>query len=317
MQAAVKNAKQIQKNERVQRVLDKNKKGILSFKKKDILGWAIMLPSLILFGFFVWEPLLESVRLSLYSAKGVELQDFVGFDNYVSVLNNVSFMDALLNTFKYIFWSLVIGFLVPILFAVLISETVRGKSFFRLSVYFPNMIPGMAVALLWKYFFKPGKMGVLNILLGKCGIEPQIWLTNATIVIPLIIIVMTWKSAGSTSLIYMAGISGINPEFYEAAAIDGAGVFKRIFHITIPCIISLGKTMLILQVIAVFQILYEPLVLTGGGPNNASLSIMLLVYRYAFIDFNYPAAAALSVIICIILIALSGLYMKLTKEKED
>ena len=317
MQAAVKNAKQIQKSERVQRVLDKNKKGILSFKKKDILGWAIMLPSLILFGFFVWEPLLESVRLSLYSAKGVELQDFVGFDNYVSVLNNVSFMDALLNTFKYIFWSLVIGFLVPILFAVLISETVRGKSFFRLSVYFPNMIPGMAVALLWKYFFKPGKMGVLNILLGKCGVEPQIWLTNATIVIPLIIIVMTWKSAGSTSLIYMAGISGINPEFYEAAAIDGAGVFKRIFHITIPCIISLGKTMLILQVIAVFQILYEPLVLTGGGPNNASLSIMLLVYRYAFIDFNYPAAAALSVIICIILIALSGLYMKLTKEKED
>ena len=115
----------------------------------------------------------------------------------------------------------------------------------------------------------------------------------------------------------MAGNSGISPEYYEAAAIDGAGVFQRIFHITIPCIISLGKTMLILQVIAVFQILYEPLVLTNGGPNNASLSIMLLVYRYAFRDYDYPSAAALSVIICIVLILLSGLYMKLTKKKEE
>lgn len=289
----------------------------IKIKKSDIFGWLVMLPAIILFAFFVWEPLLESIRLSLYSAKGVELQEFVGFDNYIRVLHNVSFKAAFANTFKYILWSLIIGFFVPILFAILISETVVGKSFFRVAVYFPNMIPGMAVSLLWIYFYKPGPTGVLNILLGKCGIEPNVWLNNAAIVIPLIVIAMTWKSAGSTSLIYMAGISGINPEYYEAAAIDGAGVFQRIRHITLPCIFNLGKTMLILQVIAVFQILYEPLVLTNGGPNNASLSIMLLVYRYAFRDFNYPCAAALSVMICIVLIALSGLYMKLTKNKEE
>ena len=115
----------------------------------------------------------------------------------------------------------------------------------------------------------------------------------------------------------MAGISGINPEYYEAAAIDGAGIGQRIFHVTIPCILSLGKTMLILQVIAVFQILYEPLVLTNGGPNNASLSIMLLVYKYAFNKYDYPNAAALSVVICIVLILLSGLYMALTRKKND
>ncbi len=285
--------------------------------KSDVFAWLIMLPAIVLFAFFVWEPLLESVRLSLYSARGVELQEFVGLKNYISVLHNVSFKAAFANTFKYIGWSLIIGFVVPIILAIFISETVRGKSFFRIAVYFPNMIPGMAVSLLWVYFFKPGETGVLNILLSKIGIGPHVWLNNAAWVIPLIIIAMTWKSAGSTSLIYMAGISGINPEYYEAAAIDGAGVFQRIFHITLPCILELGKTMLILQVIAVFQILYEPLVLTNGGPNNASLSIMLLVYRYAFRDYNYPCAAALSVIICIVLIALSGLYMKLTKKKED
>ncbi|MCR5703891.1 MAG: sugar ABC transporter permease [Eubacterium sp.] len=276
-----------------------------------------MLPALILFAFFVWEPLLESVRMSLYSARGVELQEFVGMKNYANVVNNVDFKAAFENTFKYIGWSLVIGFMVPIVLAVFITETVHGKGLFRTAIYFPNMIPGMAVSLMWVYFFKPGDTGVLNILLSKVGIEPQVWLNNAALVIPLIVIALTWKGAGSTALIYMAGISGINPEYYEAAAIDGAGVFQRIFHITIPCIISLGKTMLILQVIAVFQILYEPLVLTNGGPNNASLSIMLLVYRYAFRDYDYPSAAALSVIICIVLILLSGLYMKLTKNKEE
>lgn len=287
------------------------------FGKRDLMGWLIMIPSIILFTFFVWEPLLESVRLSLYTARGVELQDFVGFQNYIEVIHDVNFKAAFLNTFKYIGWSLIIGFVVPIIVAVFISETVRLKGFFRFAVYFPNMVPGMAVALLWVYFFKPGETGVLNILLGKCGIEPSVWLNNAALVIPLIVIALTWKGAGSTSLIYMAGISGINPEYYEAAAIDGAGIWSRIFHVTIPCILSLGKTMLILQVISVFQILYEPLVLTNGGPNNASLSIMLLVYKYAFRNYDYPNAAALSVIICIVLILLSGLYMRLTRKRND
>lgn len=281
------------------------------------MGWLIILPPVILFAFFVWEPLLESVRLSLYSARGVELQEFVGLQNYIEVFNDVNFKAAFLNTFKYIGWSLIIGFVVPIILAIFISETVRLKSFFRFAVYLPNIMPGMAVALLWVYFFKPGDTGVLNILLGKCGIAPSAWLNNAALVIPLIVIALTWKGAGSTSLIYMAGISGINPEYYEAAAIDGAGIWQRIFHVTIPCILSLGKTMLILQVIAVFQILYEPLVLTNGGPNNASLSIMLLVYKYAFNKYDYPNAAALSVVICIVLILLSGLYMALTRKKND
>lgn len=287
------------------------------WRKKDLVGWLILLPGVLLFTFFVWEPLLESVRLSLYSANGVRLVEFVGLDNYVTALTDTAFKAAFLNTLKYIGWSLVIGFVVPVILAVFISETTYGKGLFRTAVYFPNMIPGMAVALLWTYFYKPGKTGVLNILLSGLGIEPQVWLNDAAIVIPLIILVMTWKSAGSTSLIYMAGISGINPEYYEAAAIDGAGVWKRIVHITLPSILSLGKTMLILQVISVFQILYEPLVLTNGGPNNASLSIMLLVYRYAFRDFNYPVASALSVMICIVLILLSGLYLRLTRSRED
>ncbi|WP_029503392.1 carbohydrate ABC transporter permease [Lachnoclostridium phytofermentans] len=288
-----------------------------SWKKKDFLGWMIMLPSIILFAFFVWEPLIESVRLSLYTAKGIQTEDFVGFDNYLRVLRHPDFLDALKNTFVYIGWSLVIGFAVPIIIALLITETIHLRSLFRVGVYFPNIIPGLATVMMWGFFFRPGKTGVLNILLSKIGIEGQVWLNNAALTIPLIVIAMTWKSAGSTALIYMAGISGINPELYEAATIDGAGIRQRIRYITLPSVIALAKTLLILQIIAVFQILYEPLVMTNGGPNNASISIMQLVYNYAFRDYKYPMAAALSVMICIVLIILSGIYFKLTTKKED
>lgn len=287
------------------------------FKKRDFMGWMVMLPTLILFAFFVWEPLIENVRLSLFKTVRYEILDFVGFDNYIRVFQNPDFTAAFRNTFSYTFWSLLLGFFVPIIMGILITETVHLKSFFRIGVYFPNIVPGLATIWIWSYFFIPGKTGVLNIILGKLGIAPFDWLNNTAWTIPLIILVLTWKSAGSTALIYIASISGINPELYEAATIDGAGILQRIRHITIPSIKGLAKTMLILQIISVFQILYEPMVLKNGGPNNASISLMMLMYRFGYRDFDFSAAAAVSVIICIILIILSGIYMKMTASKEE
>ena len=287
------------------------------FRKRDLMGWLVMLPTLVLFAFFVWEPLVENIRLSFCTAKMYEITGFAGLDNYRKVISDVDFMAAFTNTFSYTFWSLLIGFFIPMVVAVLITETVHLKGLFRTAVYFPNIMPGLATIWIWSYFFLPGDTGVLNILLGRLGMEPLEWLNNPHWTIPLIIITMTWKSAGSTALIYMANISGISPDLYEAATIDGAGVWQRIIHITMPSVLKLAKTMLILQVISVFQILYEPLVFKNGGPNNASISLMMLMYRYGYRDYNVPKAAALSVLICAILVVLSGIYMKATKSKEE
>ena len=296
--------------------MEKNK-GKFRITRNDVTGWLVMLAPVILFAFFVWEPLIENINLSLHSAQGFTIKEFVGFDNYRKVFENPVFFEALKNTFIYLFWSMVIGFVVPIIMGILISETIHMKGFFRTAVYFPNIVPGLATVWIWSYFFNPGNTGVLNIFLSLFGIDPQPWLTDPKMTIPLIIVSMTWKGAGSTALIYMANISSINPELYEAAATDGATFWHRIRHITLPSLGGIIKTMLILQIISVFQVLYEPMVMTNGGPNNASISIMMLMYQYAFRDFDYPAAAALSVIICIILIILSGIYMKLSKPKSD
>ncbi|MCE5235100.1 MAG: sugar ABC transporter permease, partial [Eubacteriales bacterium] len=230
--------------------------------KETLTAWLIMLPGILLFAFFLWEPLLESMRMSLYRTQNVELVEFVGFANFVSVFNKADFIQALINTFSYTFWSLLIGFLLPIFIALLIGETARSKGFFRTAAYLPNILPGLAVIILWTAFFSAEKSGVVNILLGKLGIAPMAYLSQAGYVIPIIVLVATWKGAGATALIYMAGMAGINPELYEAATLDGAGIFKRIRHITVPAIFNLGSTLLILQIIAIFQIMYEPMVLT-------------------------------------------------------
>ena len=285
---------------------------------ESLKSWLIMLPGLILMTFFVWEPLFESIRMSLYKTRNVELVRFIGLDNFISVTGKDDFMQALTNTFSYTFWSLLIGFALPILLALLIGETCRGKGFFRTAAYLPNMLPGLAVIILWSAFFSGEKSGVLNILLGKLGVPTQSYLTNYRLVIPIIIVIATWKGAGATALIYMAGMAGVNSELYEAAAIDGATVWQRIVHILLPAIRKLAGTLLILQIISVFQIMYEPMVLTKGGPDNASLSLMQLMWQYAFGgSMNYGKASAVAVIVTLILLVMTAVYSYFNRKESD
>lgn len=287
-------------------------------RAEALKAWLIMLPGLILMTFFVWEPLLESIRMSLYKTENIELVEFVGFRNFISVMGKSNFLKALTNTFSYTFWSLLIGFALPILLAMLIGETVRGKGFFRTAAYLPNMLPGLAVIILWSAFFSGEKSGVLNILLSKFGVARQSYLTRANLVVPIIISVATWKGAGATALIYMAGMAGVNPELYEAAAIDGASVWQRVIHILLPSIRKLAGTLLILQIISVFQIMYEPMVLTKGGPDNASLSLMQLMWQYAFGgSMDYGKASAVAVIVTLILLGMTLIYTYFNNKESD
>lgn len=159
---------------------------------------------------------------------------------------------------------------------------------------------------------------MLNILLSHLGLPAQSYLTRYDWVIPIIIVIATWKGAGATALIYMAGMASVNPELYEAAAIDGATVWQRITHILLPSIRKLAGTLLILQIISVFQIMYEPMVLTKGGPDNASLSLMQLMWQYAFGgSMNYGKASAVAVIVTLILLVMTAIYSYFNRKESD
>ena len=284
----------------------------------DFKSWLIMLPGVALFMFFVWGPLVQSVHMSLYKTRNVELVEFVGIENYIRVITREDFSQALLNTLSYTFWSLLIGFLIPIFLAIIIGETVRGKGLIRTAAYIPNILPGLAAVLLWRAFFSAERTGVINVILGLFGVEPMAYLSDANLVIPLIVVTATWRGAGATALIYMAGMASINSELYEAATIDGAGIWKRIRYITLPAIFNLSSTMLILQIIFIFQIMYEPLVLTAGGPDDASLSLMLLMWRYAFGgNMDFGRASAVAVLIAMMLLVFTAIYTIINKRKTN
>lgn len=284
--------------------------------KKDIIGWFIMLPCLLLFTFFIWHPLLSGIQLSFCKVQGFQIVGFAGFDNYVTILSQSEFIIALKNTMKYTLWSLVIGFFVPIVIAIFVNEVVHCKGLFRLGIYFPSMVPGIVAFMMWGIMMQPGTGGLFNSILAHISIEPLQWLQDTRLSIPLIIVTMTWKFAGGTVLIYMASLQDIPQELYEAASVDGASIFSKIKNITLPSIMPLVKMMLILQIISVFQVLQEPLVMTNGGPVNSSLSLLLLNYFYAFRDFKIELAATVGVIVSVILMLITLIYFKVSKTNK-
>lgn len=275
-----------------------------------------MLAPLVIFAFYIWYPLVYGIVLSFADTKGFNIVGFAGFSNYEWIFNDPAFVRSIGNGFVYVFWSLLIGFVIPIVLAVIINEIIQFKSFFRIALYFPTIVPVIATIIMWKFFMDPGEGGVLNSLAISMGAPTFGYLQEEWATIPLIILTLTWKSAGATTLIYIARLKGISQELYEAAEMDGAGIWHRFVHITMPQILNLGRLLLILQVLAVFQLLVEPMIMTGGGPNNASTSMLLVNYYYAFRDFRIGQAGAVGVIVNLILVALTFIYLRSTKENE-
>lgn len=280
-------------------------------------GWVFIIPSFILFAFFVWEPMLYGVVLSFSKLRAFDIVGFAGLENYRYVFSHPYFAKALLNTVQYAFWSLIIGYLVPIIVAIILNEVVHAQRFFKFVAYFPALVPAVAALLMWQFLLTPGQEGIINSILSQLGIAPLQFLQNPNWTIPLLIMTLTWKSAGSTTMVYLASLQGINGELYEAASLDGAGVWSKLRYITLPGIFNTMRLMLIMQIISIFQILYEPMVMTGGGPNNASISLMYLSYQFAFdkIQFNY--AAVVGIVVSVILLILTAIYMKLVKPQES
>ena len=296
------------------KVLDKIKRFFKNPKvKKNLIAYAIMLPSLALFAFFVWIPIFQNIVLSFFN--DYSFSEFVGFDNYKQIFLDDSFLTALKNTFLYILWSIIIGFFVPMIMGFLLSEVVHAKGFFRICIYIPCMISGIAVVFLFKNIYGDETYSILNVIIKAFGGDPRLWGSDPNIIIPLIVVAMTWKGAGATSLIYLSNFQQIDKNLYEASRVDGASPLKRFLHITLPQMKNTLLTLFILQIISVFQVFYEPLVIGNwGGPvNDASMSLMLLSYAYAFKDSDFAYAAATSVILTIIIIGFTMLYFAVTK----
>ncbi|WP_378144287.1 carbohydrate ABC transporter permease [Cnuibacter sp. UC19_7] len=283
-------------------------------RRAAVAGLVFLLPTFVVFGYFAWWPILQSAALAFQQTDLVTAPEWVGWNNFEVLFADPLLPRAALNTLWFTVLSLAIGLPVPLVCAVLISELRRGGALARVLAYLPVVIPPVVSVLLWKVFFDPGDSGVINSLLGLVGVDPLPWLQSPGTAMPSLVIVATWSGAGTAILIYLAALTGVSTELYEAAELDGASVWKRIVHITLPQMRGVILVLLLLQIIGAIQVFTEPYVMTDGGPANATVTILLMIYRYAFLFGNYGVATALSLLLAGVLIIVSAVYLRLTRS---
>lgn len=274
------------------------------------------LPALVIFGYFAWGPIIRGLIMSWQRTNLIDPVTWVGWDNFSYVLQNPILGQAALNTLWFVTLSLLIGFPIPLLLAVLISE-LRGRQIFLVLAFLPVVVPPVVAILLWKVFYDPSPTGLFNQLLSFVGIGPLPWLNDASLALPSLVVESVWATAGNTVVIYVAAMTNIRTELYEAAELDGAGIFRRAWTVTLPQMRGIILVLILLQVIGVAQVFSEPYLFTGGGPNNATTTVLLLIYRYAFVNGDYGAASALSAMLAVVLGLLSLVYLRATRRWSE
>ncbi|WP_175346132.1 carbohydrate ABC transporter permease [Cellulomonas humilata] len=274
------------------------------------------LPMLVIFGVFSWAPIVKAVVMS-FQKTNLIVTEWVGLENFQRVFADPVLPMAVRNTAYFALLALIFGYPVPLIAAVLMSEVRRAKGLFSALAYLPVVVPPVVAVLLWKFFYDPRPEGVFNTIIGYVGIPPQPWLQSATSAMPSLVLEATWAAAGGTVIIYLAALTSVPTELYDAAEVDGASVWGKIWHVTMPQLRGVLLITFILQIIGTAQVFLEPYLFTGGGPANATISVLLLVYRYAFqnsLGGNYGMATALSLMLAAFLAVMSLVYFRLTRS---
>jgi multiple sugar transport system permease protein len=283
------------------------------FLRRNLGGYLFLLPALLIFAVFVWYPLILGFVMSFQSVDMINPAVWVGWTNYQKVFSDPLFGVAWRNTLTFTGYALLFGYFVPIVLALLINEMRHGKAVLRLAFYLPVMLPPIVVAFLWLWLYN-ADFGLINALLNAAHLPGGLWLENQSTALPALVVVATWGAAGSTMLIYLAALQGVPASLYEAAEIDGTNLWQRIWHITLPTIRPIMLLMLVLQIIATMQVFTEPFTITGGGPANATMTVLILIYRYTFQNAEFGEASALGVVLFLVLAVFALIYMRMTSR---
>ncbi len=193
-----------------------------------------LLPMLLIFGAFSWYPIVRTVIMSLQHTNLVQPPTWVGLDNFRTVLHDPLLPIAVKNTLYFAFLALIFGYPIPLCAAVLMSEARRFRGLYSALAYLPVVIPPVVAVLLWKTFYDPSPTGVFNTVLGWAHLGPYPWLQSPQTAMPSLVLESTWANAGATVIIYLAALTAVNPELYEAASVDGASLWRKVWHITMP-----------------------------------------------------------------------------------
>jgi lactose/L-arabinose transport system permease protein len=276
--------------------------------------YLFLLPAILLFAGFTVYPYVSALWLSLTTNRGGETT-FAGLANYVRLLRDPLFYTALKNTFVILIVQVPVMLALAVLLAVAFNSVLlKARALWR-TIYFVPIVMGLvAYGILFRALFS-SQDGFVNQLLGAVGAGPIPWLANGFWAKMTIVIALTWHYTGQSAIIYLAQLQAIPVDLYEAAAADGAGAVQRFWNVTWPGLRPALVLTAILSTIGTLQLFDEPFVLTGGGPNNATLTVGMYLYTNGFRYFDFGYASAIGYALTLIIGAISLIQLRLTREK--
>lgn len=277
------------------------------------LPYAFLLPCLGFFGvFFLW-PAVTAVQVAFFEYDVVSAPRFVGIGNFQELLGRADFWRAFWNSVQFLMMYLPLVVAVPLFLAVLVNSKLRGIRVFRLVYYLPVITPMVAIAIAWTFIFHP--RGSLNWVLLELHIidQPIGFLLSTTWALPAVVIVEAWQGLGYYMMIYLAGLQSIPTDLYDAAAIDGAGWWRRFRHITVPLIRPYAAVCLVLGGILAMQSFASIFVMTRGGPQGATETLGFYIWSEAFEHFDFGYASAVGLVLWAILVVFAVANYRVTR----
>ncbi|WP_240417856.1 carbohydrate ABC transporter permease [Paenibacillus periandrae] len=295
-----------------------SRQAVVTSQARKKLNWYLwgtlfVLPELILFFIFLWVPIFKGIVYSFYSIDFVDGNQFIGLENYLNITRDELLFTSIKNTLYYMFLGILLGFWIPPLVAIAVTELKYFQGAARIIGYLPSAVPAIVLYGMWLWFFDA--VGPINSLLESIGFTKIDFFSSQMSMISIVLL-ETWQSFGAATLIYIAAIVSIPKDLYETAELDGASIWQRIRHITLPSIKTLMVLLLLLQLITTSQGFQAQLSMTDGGPNNATLTYLLWINHTAFRDLDFGKASAMGSLMFFVLILLSIVYNLLQRRGD-
>jgi ABC-type sugar transport system permease subunit len=281
-----------------------------------LVAYAILAPMIVYFLVFTWLPILVLAIISFTEWNVVQWPpDFVGLKNFVQFFTDPYYHKVVEVTLTISLTTLAMNMVIGLAVALLLNEKIRGRGAFRTIWYLPVVISGAVMAQTFAIFLYPGQSGVFNSLIAVFGMSPVIW-TQSPFWMPIwVILFSVWRGVGTVIIFFLAGLQSIDPVLYEAARVDGADRLQSFRNITLPQLAPITLFVFVTQCVGALQIWEAPLVLTFGGPENSTRTIVYSLYSDAFGNLTMGLASAQSIILLIVLMALSATNLRVFRVR--
>jgi putative chitobiose transport system permease protein len=273
------------------------------------IPYLFIIPAGIILILFFFMPFFESFWLSFHSYRhSVYSPEWIALDNYIRLFNSPIFWKTLLNTFIYLIVAVPMLIIIPIIISIGVNQKLLGVKFYRIAIYIPVVVSIVVAGIAWKWLY--ADTGILNYLISLFGIGKVGWLTDPNITLFSVIAVTVWKGLGYYMVIYLASLTSVPKELYEAADLDGASTFAKHMTVTIPHLKPAIALVAVMSSISAMKVFVEIYVMTQGGPLNSSKTIVYYIYQRAFENLDLGYASAMGIVLLFIILGLSLINIK-------